>query len=74
MFDINFLRFRISLKLNKSTKSVICERSKDAGLIITGFDADQIKHDGKKLFEGYDEIGDILFINAHDHKKITYEE
>ena len=61
----------IKKDVNKSTKSVIIESSKDAGLTLIGFRSEQLKHDGKKLFEGYDEMGDILFVNAHDQKEIS---
>ncbi len=47
-----------------SVKSIICERSKDAGLTLIGFREEQLKHSAESVFYGYEEMGDILFINA----------
>ncbi len=55
---------------NVSSKSLINARSGDAGLTLVGFRAEQLKHDGMELFLGYDEIGNILFVNAHREKEI----
>ncbi len=57
-------------KENISTKTIINEYSADAGLTIIGFREESLKHDEKKLFEGYDELGDILFVNSHNKKAI----
>ena len=53
-----------------SIKKHINEKSHDAGLTIIGFRGDQIKLMGEQMFEGYDEIGNILFINSHNEKHI----
>jgi amino acid transporter len=47
-----------------SAKSIICDRSKDAGLTLVGFREEQLKHSVERVFHGYEEMGDILFINA----------
>ncbi|MCP4441220.1 MAG: amino acid permease [Aureispira sp.] len=52
------------------TRSIINEKSNDADLTILGFRADLIRHQGKTLFEGYDEIGNILFVNSAKQKEI----
>ncbi len=52
-----------------NSKSIICEHSKDAGLTLIGFREEQIKHSAE-VFEGYNELGDVLFINAFQERSI----
>lgn len=52
-----------------SVKSMICERSFDAGLTIIGFREEQVKH-SLQFFDGYEELGDILFVNTTLERKI----
>ncbi|MDA3952639.1 MAG: amino acid permease [Bacteroidales bacterium] len=54
-----------------SLKTLINEKSAKAGLTMIGFRSEQIKHEGEKLFEGYSEIGDVLFVNAFRNKEIN---
>lgn len=56
---------------DESRRKLINHKSKDAGLTIIGFRAEQLNHDGEALFGGYDDLGDILFVNAHDNKTIS---
>lgn len=51
-------------------KDLIAEKSKDAGLTVVGFREEQIKHDGD-IFSGYNELGDILFVNASQLRAIN---
>ena len=53
-----------------SSKSVINKRSADAALTVIGFIPEQIKHSEKDVFEGYDDVGDVLFVNAFNKKEI----
>jgi hypothetical protein len=53
-----------------SAKDMINERSADAGLTILGFRSESINHLKEKLFEGYEDLGNILFINSHNQKII----
>lgn len=53
-----------------SSKTIINEKSEEASLTIIGFRPEHIKHHGTDLFQGYDNIGDVLFVNAHEHKEI----
>ncbi|MCK4661632.1 MAG: hypothetical protein KAT68_02100 [Bacteroidales bacterium] len=55
---------------NISSKSIINKKSDGAGLTIIGFRSEQIKHNGSELFEGYDDIGDILFVNAFKQQEL----
>jgi hypothetical protein len=52
------------------SREIINEKSRDAGLTIIGFKDEQLIHDGIKTFEGYEGIGDVLFINAFSIKQI----
>ncbi len=51
-------------------KSLINDKSSDAGLTILGFSEDQLTHDGEMIFTGYDNLGTILFVNSHNQKEI----
>ena len=55
---------------DRSTKSVIVEKSRDADLTILGFQMELTKHEGEKLFHGYEGIGNVLFVNAAVVKEI----
>lgn len=50
-------------------REMINQRSIDAGLVITGFRGDHLKHDGARIFEGY-ESNAVLFVNSSDEKTI----
>ncbi|HSH25368.1 MAG TPA: hypothetical protein VLA13_07510 [Massilibacterium sp.] len=51
-------------------KSIINEKSVKAGLTMPGFRSKQIKHESIKLFEEFNGLGDILFVNAYKNKEI----
>lgn len=51
-------------------KSVIRKKSRDADLTIIGIRDEVIKHHGKEIFDGYDNIGNTLFVNAAEQKEI----
>lgn len=53
-----------------STKDLINKYSKNADLTIIGFRSEAIKQLGEELFQGYEEIGDVLFINSTQSKEI----
>lgn len=52
-----------------SSKSLINAKSSEAGLTVVGFREEQLKF-YQELFTGYDQIGDILFVNASKERKI----
>lgn len=52
------------------TRAIINEKSIDADLTIIGFNDDILKHQGAKVFEGYDNIGNTVFVNAGEQKSI----
>jgi solute carrier family 12 sodium/potassium/chloride transporter 2 len=55
----------------KNNKEVIDEKSRDADLTIVGFRYEALRHIGAELFDGYDKIGNILFVNAYKEKEIN---
>lgn len=55
---------------NVNIKSLINQLSSDAGLVILGFREEQIKHDGERVFQGYDDLGTVLFVNSNNQKAI----
>ena len=56
---------------NISSKVIINQHSADAGLCIIGFRAEHLKHYGADIFNGYEQVGDILFVNSHRQKEIS---
>lgn len=61
----------IDIDESMNLKTLINEKSVKAGLTMIGFRSEQIKHEGLKLFEGYSEMGDVLFVNAFRDKEIN---
>jgi len=60
----------IPLSGNKSVRKMIQEHSSKAGLTIVGFREEQVKHSGSEIFMGYENMGDILFVNASQNQVI----
>lgn len=53
-----------------SAKSMINDYSAEAGLTILGFRSERIRHSKEEIFAGYDDLGNILFVNSHSQKVI----
>lgn len=53
-----------------SIRDIIVERSANAGLTLLGFHSDRLQHDKEKVFLGYEDMGNILFVNASNRKEI----
>lgn len=51
-------------------KKLVNKYSHDAALTLIGFREDNLKNQGKSIFEGYDEIGPVLFLNSNTEKRI----
>ena len=51
-------------------KTIINEHSSEAGLTIIGFTSDDVKLHGREVFESYDDLGNVLFVNASSAKLI----
>ena len=60
----------IAKKEDYSDRDIINERSRNADLTIIGFRQEAIRQMEGKLFSGYDQIGNILFLNAAKSKII----
>jgi amino acid transporter len=60
----------ITLTQGQTVNEAISTHSKQAGLTIIGFREEIIKHDALKFFTDFQGIGDILFVNASQHKEI----
>ncbi len=60
----------ITRKPDRDNISVIKEKSRDADLTIVGFNTEAIKHQGLDNFKCYDDIGNVLFVNAVELKEI----
>ncbi|WP_109832015.1 APC family permease [Reichenbachiella versicolor] len=56
---------------HKNIKAIINEYSKDSDLTIVGFRSEAIKQLGEELFQGYDDIGNVLFVNSTKSKIIS---
>lgn len=57
-------------KEEKDLKYLVNERSAYADLTILGLRSEAVKHFGKDVFSGYDDIGDILFVNSSKIKNL----
>jgi amino acid transporter len=55
---------------DRNSREIISEYSSLAGLTIIGFHSELLKHEGGKIFDGYEKLGDVLFVNAHSQKEI----
>lgn len=53
-----------------SPKTIINRHSADAALTLIGYHEDSIHHPEAKAFEGYPNLGNILFVHSHDRKVI----
>lgn len=53
-----------------SVKEVINNHSKDADLTIVGFRGEALKQLGEANFEGYEQVGNVLFVNSTAQKEI----
>jgi amino acid transporter len=50
------------------TRAIITDKSKDADLVLVGVRSEMIKHKGRAAFEGYDDVGNVLFVNTSNLK------
>jgi amino acid transporter len=66
---LNNIEF-ISQKPDINPKSIINQRSREADLVILGFFDEALRHQGLGLFEDYEALGNILFLNSGVQKEI----
>ena len=64
----------ITISPDVNVKEIIRVKSCDADLTLIGFKTELVKQLEEHAFEGYDGLGNILFINAHKEKEIITEE
>ena len=60
----------IARKHDTDKRTVIADKSQDADLTIIGFHGEALKHSGISLFEGYDTIGNTVFVSSASSKVI----
>lgn len=56
---------------SKDPRKLISEYSVDADLTIVGFRSEMVKPKGISIFTGYNDTGNILFVNSNKEKEIT---
>ena len=64
----------IEQKAEVGVKEIINQRSEDDDLIMIGLHYETLKQLGTEVFQGYDSIGNILFVNAAKEQKIESED
>ena len=57
-------------KQDVSSKSILNEHSSNAGITLIGIREERVKKEKEKMFEGYDELGTILFVHSRDQKSM----
>ncbi len=60
----------IAQKGYRAIKEIINEHSADAALTIIGFHSETLDREGVDMFEGYGELGSILFVHSDEQKVI----
>jgi len=60
----------IEKKEGISTKEIINAKSRDADLVLLGMRPEVLKQLGEEVLQGYDEVGDILFVNSGEEKPL----
>jgi len=60
----------LTRKTALDVRAVISDKSKDADMTIIGFRGEMIKHEEMAVFQGYDDIGNVVFVNAAQKKII----
>lgn len=60
----------ISRTPDSDMRSLIKDKSKDADLLILGFVEEAIKRFGTAMFDGYEGLPNILFVNTREEKQI----
>ncbi|MCB1043458.1 MAG: amino acid permease [Acidobacteria bacterium] len=55
-------------------RALVSEHSRDADLIILGFRGKAIKREREELFKGYEEVGNVLFVNTSTELELVESE
>jgi solute carrier family 12 sodium/potassium/chloride transporter 2 len=64
----------IEQKAEVGIKEIINQRSQDDDLIMIGLNYENLKQKGLEVFSDYNDIGNILFVNAARERKIEQED
>ena len=59
---------------DEKVKKIIDEHSSDSDLTIVGFRGEILKKQKESLFEGYHNLGNVLFVNSQSEKEILNTE
>jgi hypothetical protein len=54
----------------QSHKDLVVKRSKDADLCLVGFKVHDLRSTGSELFKGFEDLGNVLFLNSKEEKLI----
>ena len=60
----------IAREADVPTKTLIQNNSVDADLTLIGFGDHDIQNEGVSVFEGYNQFGNVLFVNSAKEKEI----
>ena len=60
----------IPRSVENKMQAIINKNSADADLTIIGFNDQQLQKEGKNIFMGYPDLGNITFVNAYEKKAI----
>jgi len=64
----------IPMEETQSKEKIISEKSSDADLIILGFRFERIRSDGARIFTGYENLSNTLFVSSNKEKNLNPEE
>ena len=55
----------------KDFRALVNQHSAEADLVVIGMRGEALKRFGAELFKGYDQVGDVLFINSRNEKELA---
>ena len=64
----------ISLYIISRIRKIINKKSTDADFTIIGFKSELLKKQKEELFNGYDRLGNVMFVNSSSEKEIINTE
>lgn len=57
-----------------SRRALIAQHSQDADLVVVGFRGKAVKKEREAIFQGYDEVGNVLFVNTLSERELVDNE
>ena len=64
----------IAMEESDSKEAIIAEKSVDADLLVMGFRNERIRNEGSKIFTGYENLSNTLFVSSNQEKDLTLDE